>query len=145
MIEEEKQKEEIKEEEINQKKEEINQDNNNNNEHNNNKDLLLLQNIQQNNLNEVNSIDISVVMGVTYALMKEYIPDIVPNWHSASHIRFRENIRQHISQLILQRRPNSTGEWLEKLIEVSHKVEERLYYNASSFEDYLDLDTLVER
>ena len=91
------------------------------------------------------SIPPPIVSNITWALMRDYSPEIVPTWHSASHIRIRESIRRNISQLILQKRPNSNEEWLEKLIEVSHKVEERLYYTAPSFDDYCDIDTLLER
>lgn len=102
-------------------------------------------NLNKNILENNNSKEVLFLTGITWALMREYSPEIIPKWHSGLHIRTRENIRKYISELINQNKTNITNEWMERLIEVSHKVEERLYYMAETYDDYLDLDTLLDR
>jgi len=67
-------------------------------------------------------------------------------WHCpAEHVRTRETMEQCISHLILQRRPSATPEWIEKLPEVSKRIEKNLYFSARSIDDYSDPYTLVNR
>jgi hypothetical protein len=91
------------------------------------------------------SVDAPAVLGVTWSLMKQFHPYAIPSWHSFSHDRIRENIQQNIFDLILQRRPNPSDEWLENLQDVSRKLEQRLYFAASNLAEYGDPHTLVER
>lgn len=90
-------------------------------------------------------VDSPVVIGVAWALMKDYSPNTIPTWHTNDHLPYREAMRMKLSQLIQQRRPNPTLEWLEKLNDVCLKLDDRLYYQARNFEEYNDPNTLLER
>ena len=58
------------------------------------------------------------------------------SWHCpAEHVRTRETMEQCISHLILQRRPSATQEWIEKLPEVSKRIEKNLYFSARSIDE----------
>lgn len=57
-------------------------------------------------------------------------------WHCpAEHVRTRETMEQCISHLILQRRPSASQEWIEKLPEVSKRIEKNLYFSARSIDE----------
>lgn len=94
---------------------------------------------------ELYNPDAPIVHGVTMSLLKEFQPEIVPSWHNILDEMKRDEIRLLIFQLIRQRRPNPSHDWLDNLLEISRKVEERLYFAASSLEEYSDTGTLVKR
>jgi hypothetical protein len=89
--------------------------------------------------------DAPVVYGVTVSLMKEFHPETFPSWHNILDEMKRDEIRLLIFQLIKQRRQSPSHDWLDNLQEVSRKVEERLYFAASSLEEYSETRTLVKR
>jgi hypothetical protein len=89
--------------------------------------------------------DAPIVYGVTVSLMKEFQPETTPSWHNILDEMKRDEIRLLIFQLIRQRRPSPSHDWLDNLQEVSRKVEERLYYAALSLEEYANTNTLVKR
>ena len=90
--------------------------------------------------------DSPIVIGIASVLMNEkHLSFGRKHWHSNSHLSTRETMSDCIKHLILARRPESSAEWREKLADVSRKVEERLYISASSFEDYKNSQTLIDR
>jgi hypothetical protein len=84
--------------------------------------------------------DIPGFSGVGWSFLKEFQPKTIPAWHSSSHDKIRENVRQNVLYLILQ-----SSEWSENLHEVSCILEHRLYFMAASLEEYFDPLTLVKK
>ena len=68
-------------------------------------------------------------------LMDESARGEIKNWHSLQHTTTRDIMQQCISHLILQRRPESDQSWINKLIDVSKRVEIKLYCSANSIEE----------
>ena len=50
-----------------------------------------------------------------------------------------------IAQLLIARKPNPPAEWLQKLPDMARRLEETLFRNAASFEEYSDTSTLKLR
>lgn len=90
-------------------------------------------------------LETPTVFSVTCKLMEEFQPHSVPSWHSLFDELQRDIMRENIFQLILQRRSNPSPEWVRNLEDVAKRLEERLYYAASSLEDYQNTRTLVAR
>jgi hypothetical protein len=67
------------------------------------------------------------------------------SWHSHLHAPVRENIRILITKLLRYSRPEPTIEWLNKLPQLTRTLEENLYDEATSFQEYHDRKTLKER
>lgn len=86
-----------------------------------------------------------VVVAVSAAIMKDLPPHLKCPWHSSSHLRTRETMKQCILHLIRQRKSNPCAEWLEIVPDVCAKVEQRLYFAASDFEEYNNPHTLLDR
>lgn len=86
-----------------------------------------------------------IVFGVTCKLLEEFQPESIPAWHSLFDELQRDIMRENIFKLILQRRTNPPPEWVQNLEEVVRRLEERLYYSASSLEEYQNTRTLVAR
>lgn len=75
------------------------------------------------------------VVAVCNVLMHDS-PTEFQTWHCpAEHVRTRDTMEQCISHLILQRRPTANMEWIEKLPEVSKKIERNLYFSARSIDE----------
>lgn len=104
----------------------------------------LLPTLQPSIIPEPIPINNPVVVAVAVALMGDFSAMRKP-WHTFDHSRTRDTMMQCISHLIQQRRPNASYDWLEKLPEVAKRVEERLYCQARSFEEYNDPHTLIDR
>lgn len=75
------------------------------------------------------------VVAVCNVLMTDALGSI-KDWHNpAEHMRTRETMEQCISHLILQRRPTANQEWIDKLPQVSKRIEKSLYYGAKSIDE----------
>jgi len=57
----------------------------------------------------------------------------------------RRHVVENILQLFRNRKPHVTPEWQQKLPDFVKKLEEALYKNAASKEEYADLKTLEQR
>ena len=58
-------------------------------------------------------------------------------WHSTDHQMQRETIQKMVFDMISQRRPNASAEWLSQTTELSQRVEKRLYWQANSLQEYV--------
>ena len=58
-------------------------------------------------------------------------------WHSTGHKTQRATMQKTIYDMISQRRPNASAEWLSQTTEVSQRVEKRLYWQANSLNEYV--------
>ena len=75
------------------------------------------------------------VVAVCNVLMFD-APTEAKNWHLlVEHQRTRDTMEQCISHLILQRRPGAGKEWVERLSDISKKIEKNLYFAAQSIEE----------
>ncbi|KAH7298000.1 hypothetical protein KP509_25G022700 [Ceratopteris richardii] len=66
-------------------------------------------------------------------------------WQSDSDVAIRRNIVEKILHLFQKRKPRVSQEWQQKLPEFVKRLEESLYRDASSKEEYSDLSTLENR
>eukprot|EP01038_Epipyxis_sp_PR26KG_P004228 gene4228-6004_t len=67
-------------------------------------------------------------------------------WHNQSeHILIRTEMVQKIIELLKTRRPNATEDWHEKLPHMAKRLEDALYHDASTLEDYSDYGSLKTR
>lgn len=66
-------------------------------------------------------------------------------WHSQEHQHERSSISETIVNLLRSRRPNAAENWTEKLPQMAKKLEDALYHEAESFEEYRDRNTLKNR
>lgn len=66
-------------------------------------------------------------------------------WHSAADYADRRQLIQYIFHLLVQRKPNVSQEWKEKLPDFVKRLEEELYKSANSKEEYVDTNTLDQR
>ena len=66
-------------------------------------------------------------------------------WHLPDHRIMRENMVEEIVKLLKSRRPNANDNWHEKLPQMAKRLEEALYFEANSFDDYADKNTLKQR
>jgi E1A/CREB-binding protein len=66
-------------------------------------------------------------------------------WHHADHQAERLSISENIVNLLKSRRPNAAENWTEKLPQMAKKLEDALYHEADSFEEYRDRGTLKTR
>jgi len=57
----------------------------------------------------------------------------------------RRGMIQRIVRLLQQRKPNAPEDWIRKLPVMAKRLEESLYRNAVSFEEYNDANTLKQR
>jgi hypothetical protein len=81
---------------------------------------------------QVSSSAVSAVCGV---LMDDFKSEEIILWHSKDHEETRNVMKQCISHLILQRKPDFDSNWVEKLPEVSQRVEKKLYFSSKSIEE----------
>lgn len=75
--------------------------------------------------------------GVTCELSRE--------WHSHEHSTTREIMVTLIAFLIQKRRPSMSSIYFEKMIEICKKIEMQLYSSATSFDEYKNAETVVQR
>jgi len=69
----------------------------------------------------------------------------VKAWHGPEHNPLRNNMVDNIIALLKTRRPNATEDWHEKLPHMAKRLEDALYHQASTFEDYSDSESLKDR
>lgn len=68
------------------------------------------------------------------------------SWHKQlDDAQNRKIMIDEIVKLLQQRRPQATADWLKKLPQMAARLEEALYYEADSNEQYRDLSTLKSR
>mmetsp|Transcript_5018 Transcript_5018/g.18226 ORF Transcript_5018/g.18226 Transcript_5018/m.18226 type:complete len:1377 (+) Transcript_5018:27-4157(+) len=67
------------------------------------------------------------------------------SWQSDRDIADRKNLAQRILSLFQQRKPQVTKEWQQKLPDFVRRLEEELYRNARSKEEYTEVSTLEHR
>jgi E1A/CREB-binding protein len=66
-------------------------------------------------------------------------------WHSESHAQAKRDMNTQIIELLRLRRPNATSDWQQKLPQMAKRLEEALYSDAASFQEYSDRSTLKGR
>lgn len=72
-------------------------------------------------------------------------PGFIGAWHSGSDMAQRRMILKEIVRSIHRRRPNASSSMRKQLPMMAKKMEETLYKEAPSREDYVDLNTLDRR
>lgn len=74
-------------------------------------------------------------------------PRLPKPWHAATEeiMQARESIKNFIAELLISRRQNATPDWTEKLPTMASRLEDSLYYQAPTFEEYSDRSTLKYR
>lgn len=72
-------------------------------------------------------------------------PQVPKPWHTVEHAADRESMTEEIVRLLKSRRPNATDNWHEKLPQMAKRLEEALYFDATSLVDYADKTTLKQR
>jgi E1A/CREB-binding protein len=69
-----------------------------------------------------------------------------PSWYiQEQHIIDRRKMVTSIAKLLQQRKPNAPTEWMKKLPQMARRLEESLFREAVSFEEYKNQDTLKKR
>ena len=66
-------------------------------------------------------------------------------WHGLRDAGERDLMINKIVNLLQQRRPNAPDEWHQKLPQMAKRLEEALYNNANSLEEYNETATLKAR
>jgi hypothetical protein len=66
-------------------------------------------------------------------------------WHTSEDVITRNNMIERIVGLLQQRRPNATPDWQEKLPHMAKRLENELYQQAESVDEYSDPLTLKNR
>lgn len=66
-------------------------------------------------------------------------------WHSADHATVRESMADEIVKLLKSRKPNAGENWHDKLPHMAKRLEDALYFDASSYDEYSDKNTLKQR
>ncbi|CAM9149654.1 unnamed protein product, partial [Ectocarpus sp. 8 AP-2014] len=67
------------------------------------------------------------------------------SWQSNNDIPSRKEILSKIVTYLQQRKPNARPEWIQKVPLMAKRLEDSLYRNAKSFEEYKDHATLRQR
>lgn len=67
------------------------------------------------------------------------------NWRNRTIIPYRRQILREIVKILFERRPSLNVEWREQIVIIAKKLEGRLFFCASSFQEYFDMNTLRER
>jgi hypothetical protein len=70
---------------------------------------------------------------------------IARNWHSTDHSQLRESVAEEIVKILKSRKPNANDNWHDKLPHMARRLEDALYYEASTLEEYADRSTLKHR
>ncbi len=66
-------------------------------------------------------------------------------WHSQEHAAERLNMAEEIRGLLMAKRPNESADWIAKLPAMAKRFEDKLYMNATSFEEYRNRSTFIQR
>eukprot|EP01031_Cornospumella_fuschlensis_P053286 gene53286-65083_t len=66
-------------------------------------------------------------------------------WHDVSHGSARSKMIDEIIVLLRSRRPNATPDWQDKLPQMAKRLEDALYHDANTYEEYGDATTLKAR
>ncbi len=66
-------------------------------------------------------------------------------WHSSSHSTVRDQVKKHIADLLIAKRPNGDHSWREKVPHMARKLEATLYFCAESLEEHTDPERLLKR
>jgi peptide subunit release factor 1 (eRF1) len=68
-------------------------------------------------------------------------------WHtfSSDHSTVKMAMVKKIIELLKTRRPNATEDWHHKLPHMARRLEDALYHDANSYEEYADFDSLLNR
>lgn len=66
-------------------------------------------------------------------------------WHNPDHSSVRESMAEEIVKLLKSRKPNAGENWQEKLPHMAKRLEDALYFDAPSYEDYADKTSLKHR
>jgi hypothetical protein len=73
------------------------------------------------------------------------VPGSPQLWHSQEHAAERSNMAEEIRGLLIAKRPNESADWIAKLPAMAKRFEDKLYMNATSFEEYKNRSTFIQR
>ncbi|CAH0480207.1 unnamed protein product [Peronospora belbahrii] len=68
-----------------------------------------------------------------------------PTWQSSADQALRKEMLNHIMRVLQNQRSNAPANWLQKLPEMAHRLEDECYRIASSREEYANTSTLQSR
>ncbi|KAG6966894.1 hypothetical protein JG688_00006545 [Phytophthora aleatoria] len=68
-----------------------------------------------------------------------------PAWQSSADQALRKEMLNHIMRVLQNQRSNAPANWLQKLPEMAHRLEDECYRIASSREEYANTSTLQSR
>ncbi|KAF1329179.1 Histone acetyltransferase, partial [Globisporangium splendens] len=72
-------------------------------------------------------------------------PGTRPNWHSSADQALRKEMLNHIMRVLRSQGSNAPPNWLQKLPEMAHRLEDECYRIATSREEYANTSTLQTR
>lgn len=72
-------------------------------------------------------------------------PGVRPNWHSNADQALRKEMLNHIMRVLRSQGSNAPPNWLQKLPEMAHRLEDECYRIATSREEYANTSTLQTR
>lgn len=67
------------------------------------------------------------------------------SWHSNEHNQVRETVAEEIVKILKSRKPNAGEGWNDKLPHMAKRLEDALYHEALTYEEYADRNTLKQR
>jgi len=67
------------------------------------------------------------------------------NWHSNEHSQVREAVAEEIVKILKSRKPNAGDGWNDKLPHMAKRLEDALYHEALTYDEYSDRNTLKQR
>jgi E1A/CREB-binding protein len=67
------------------------------------------------------------------------------NWHSADHSQLRDTVAEEIVKILKSRKPNANDNWHDKLPHMARRLEDALYFEAATLDEYADRNTLKQR
>lgn len=70
---------------------------------------------------------------------------IRPTWQSSADQALRKEMLHHIIRVLQSQRSNAPANWLQKLPEMAHRLEDECYRIAASREEYTNTSTLQSR
>ncbi|KAL3667526.1 hypothetical protein V7S43_007745 [Phytophthora oleae] len=68
-----------------------------------------------------------------------------PTWQSSADQALRKEMLNHIMRVLQNQRSNAPANWLQKLPEMAHRLEDECYRIATSREEYANTSTLQSR
>ena len=66
-------------------------------------------------------------------------------WHSSDHSSLRESVAEEIVKILKSRKPNANDNWHDKLPHMARRLEDALYGEAATLDEYADRNTLKQR